>query len=210
MSLLYNRLAGQELNRIAGLSDGVFAIAMTLIVLEMRLPETTPAHDEAGLQTALLALAPRLLMYLMSFLTLGIFWVGQQTQLQTFTHSDRNLAWLHFAFLSAVTLTPFSTTVLAEHLLLKTALAVYWLNFVLLGGTLYLAWRYAVRTGLLRPDLTPGLPASIQSRIVVAQGLYLLGLLIGLGLGTPWGLGFMVLVQLNYAFAPKIGWLSRL
>ena len=210
MSLVYNRITGQEVHRISGLSDGVFAIAMTLIVLEIRLPATPEIHTDTGLLRALAALSPRLLMYLMSFLTLGIFWVGQQTQLQLLSRSDRNLAWIHFAFLSVVTLMPFSTTILAEHLILRAALLVYWLNFLLLGGTLYLAWRYTVRAGLVEAVRLAQLGAGIERRIVVAQLLYLLGLVVGLFLGTLWGIGFIVLVQLNYAFAPRIKWLYRL
>ena len=75
MALSYNRLtAGRRLERIAGLSDGVFAIAMTLIVLEIHVPDAGPIRSEQDLWNALLGLGPRLLTYLLSFLTLGIFW----------------------------------------------------------------------------------------------------------------------------------------
>ncbi|MCI3180199.1 hypothetical protein C5708_08030 [Caulobacter sp. CCUG 60055] len=73
----YNLFAGGSLERIAALSDGLFAIAMTLIVLEIRVPAHTPIHGEAQLWGALVGLAPRFVTYLLSFLTLGIFWVGQ-------------------------------------------------------------------------------------------------------------------------------------
>jgi len=81
MPLTYNRIAGQSVERLAALSDGVFAVAMTLLVLDLRVPATEAIRNEHDLWHALLALSPRLLMYMMSFLTLGIFWVGQQTQL---------------------------------------------------------------------------------------------------------------------------------
>ncbi len=63
---------------------------------------------------AMAAFLPQLAVYLMSFLTLGIFWMGQQTQLNHLQRSDRNLSWLHLAFLFAVTLMPFSTRLLSE------------------------------------------------------------------------------------------------
>jgi Endosomal/lysosomal potassium channel TMEM175 len=78
---IYNLIAGKSLERIAALSDGLFAIAMTLIVLDIRVPPGASIHSEADLGRALLALFRRIVMYLVSFLTLGIFWVGQQTQL---------------------------------------------------------------------------------------------------------------------------------
>src|SRR5438093_5512789 len=89
----YNRIAGQSLERLAALSDGIFAVAMTLLVLDLRVPVSEALHlaqplwvsgalqSEQVLWDALVGLAPRLLTYFMSFLTLGMFWVGQQTQL---------------------------------------------------------------------------------------------------------------------------------
>ena len=93
-------------------------------------------HNEHDLGSVLLALAPRLLVYLMSFLTLAIFWVGQQTQLNHLARSDRSLSWIHLAFLFAVSLTPFSTPFLAEYLGYRLALLTYWFNIFLLATAL--------------------------------------------------------------------------
>src|SRR5215216_1921823 len=95
----YNAIAGQSVERLAALSDGVFAIAMTLLVLDLRVPVSAEIHAEYDLWRALVALAPRLVPYLLSFMTLGIFWVGQQTQLNHFARSDRTLTWIHIGFL---------------------------------------------------------------------------------------------------------------
>ena len=76
----YNVVAGQSVKRLAALSDGIFAVAMTLLVLDLHAPVSGAVHGERDLWRALIVLSPRLLMYMMSFLTLGIFWVGQQTQ----------------------------------------------------------------------------------------------------------------------------------
>lgn len=92
MRTLYNRIAGQSLERLAALSDGLFAIAMTLLILDIRVPDAGGIHSEAALCRAVAGLAPRFVMYLMSFLTLGIFWTGQQTQLNHFARADRDLA----------------------------------------------------------------------------------------------------------------------
>ncbi|MDG4879132.1 TMEM175 family protein [Mesorhizobium sp. WSM4935] len=66
--------------RIVGITDGVFAIALTFIVLEIRVPSHEAVHSEGELLAAILALAPRFLTYALSFLTLTIFWFGQQAQ----------------------------------------------------------------------------------------------------------------------------------
>src|SRR6266496_1639475 len=146
----YHRIAGQSLERLAALSDGVFAIAMTLLVLDLRVPVSTGLQFEGELWLALLPLAPRLVAYGLSFMTLGIFWVGQQTQLSSFAHSDRTLTWIHIGFLLAVSLLPFSTGLLAEFFTFRSAVVIYWLNLLLLGLMLWWSIRYAWRVGLLK------------------------------------------------------------
>ena len=116
MQTHYNTLAGDEVGRIAALSDGLFAIAATILVLDFHTPEPADIHSEAELLRALAASAPRLLPWLLSSLTLGIFWLGQQTQLSQLARSNRDLAWLHFLFLAVVTVLPFSTRLLADFL----------------------------------------------------------------------------------------------
>lgn len=206
---VYNRIAGQSIERIAAISDGVFAVAMTLLVLDLHAPAAEAIHGEGDLWRALVALAPRLLVYMLSFMTLGIFWVGQQTQLNLFARADRDLAWLHLGFLFAVTLTPFSTALMAEFFAYRVALIVYWLNILLLGAMLFASWSYAKRADLLKPDAPRGPGNPVERRIVVAQALYAFGALLCV-IGTGWSIGFIVLVQLNYALAPRVGVLSRI
>ncbi|MDE2583337.1 MAG: DUF1211 domain-containing protein [Rhodospirillales bacterium] len=205
----YNRIAGGSVERIAALSDGIFAVAMTLLVLDLRVPVAAAIHGEAGLERALASLAPHLLVYLMSFMTLGIFWVGQQTQLNHLARADRDLAWIHLGFLFAVTLTPFSTGLIGSFIADWIALAVYWGNIVLLGAGLFASWRYATRAGLIRPDTPADIHCAMERRIMVAQALYAVGALLCM-VSTYWSLGFIVLVQINYVLAPRVLGLNRL
>jgi uncharacterized membrane protein len=152
-----------------------------------------------------MALAPRLLVFLMSIMTNGIFWVGQQTQLNYFARSDRNLAWIHIAFLCAICLTPFSTALLAEFIAYRTALLVYWSNILLLGLTLFCSWSYATRAHLLADDLSPEVHPAVVRRIVIAQSLYAAGALLCF-FNTYYSIAAIVLVQLNYAIAPRFCW----
>jgi uncharacterized membrane protein len=209
MSTIYNLIAGQSVERLAALSDGLFAIAMTLLVLDLRVPASGAIHSEFDLWGALVALLPRFIPYFMSFLTLGIFWVGQQTQLNRFARSDRNLAWIHLGFLLAVSLMPFSTALLAEFITYRTALVMYWLNVLLLGAVLFGSWRYALRAGLVKDDTTVDMRAAVERRIVIAQALYALGALLCV-VSTYLSIAFIVLVQLNYVIAPRIRPLYRL
>ena len=95
MTIRYDQVAGRNLQRLEGLSDGVFAFAMTLLVLDLRPPESISVHSEADLWRALVAFGPRIVTWLLSFFTLGIFWVGQQTQLNHLERSEHSLSWIH-------------------------------------------------------------------------------------------------------------------
>jgi uncharacterized membrane protein len=203
MATTYNTIAGQSVERIAALSDGIFAVAMTLLVLDLKVPATETIHSERDLRLALLALSPRLLMFGMSVLTLGIFWVGQQTQLNHLERSDRGLSWIHIAFLGAVSLIPFSTALLAEFTAYRVALIVYWLNILIIGASLYFSWSCAIGKGLVRSDIASDVPIAIQRRIVLAQALYAFGALLCV-FNTYWSIAFIVAVQLNYALAPRL------
>jgi len=203
MSASYNQVAGQSVERLAALSDGIFAVAMTLLLLELHAPAKELIRSEGDLRSALVALSPQLLVYLMSFLTLGIFWVGQQTQLNHIERSERHFAWIHLAFLFLVTLMPFSTRLLTEFITFRTALVAYWANILLLGATLYLSWGRATQAKLIKSDIPPEVPPAICRRILIAQSFYGFGALLCI-FNTYWSIGFIVLVQLNYAIAPRL------
>jgi uncharacterized membrane protein len=203
MGTSYNQVAGRSVERLAALSDGVFAVAMTLLVLDLHAPAMEAIHSERDLWSALGALGPRLLMFAMSFLTLGIFWVGQQTQLNHLTRSDRSLSWIHLVFLFGVSLTPFSTTLLAQFVEYKIALLAYWANFLLLGASLFFSWICATGGGLVKSDLPAAAVQAIRRRILIAQALYAFGAALCLG-STHWSIAIIVAVQLYYAVAPRL------
>ena len=203
MSTSYNQVAGTSVERLAALSDGVFAVAMTLLVLDLRAPEVDKIRSEQDLWVALGALAPKFLMCAMTFLTLGIFWIGQQTQLNHLTRSARSLSMMHLLFLFAVCMTPFSTMLLAGFITFRLAMLVYWVNILLLGVSLYFTWVCAIGLGVVREDIPPAAATAIKRRIVLAQSLYTFGALLCL-VNTYLSIGFIVLVQLNYAIAPRL------
>ncbi|GCE29063.1 hypothetical protein KDA_45470 [Dictyobacter alpinus] len=222
MKTVYNSIAGQSLDRLAALSDGIFAVAMTLLVIDLHTPAaevaarfTTPLlwtnqglNKELALLHALGALLPHFLPYVMSFLTLGIFWVGQQTQFNYFVTSNRHLTWIHLAFLLAVSLMPFSTGLLAEFITYRIALGLYWLHLLVLGCILFISWRYAYRAGLLKDEVSHEIRAAAQRRIVYYQILYAAAMLFFL-INTYISIILIILMQLNSALAPRIGRLNQ-
>jgi uncharacterized membrane protein len=205
----YHTLAGRALDRIWNLSDNVFAFAMTILVLQLRLPEVNAIHNEAELAAALYRMWPRAATYVLSFVILGIWWVAHQTQQHLMARSDRNAAWLHLAFLLPVVFLPFSTRLLTEFIQYRSALLVYWLNLVLLGSTFFAAWNYAVSADLLKPHVDAEMIAAVNRHVVVGQCYYAVGAAL-CAFGVAWSIGFILLVQLNYALAPPIPWLRRL
>jgi uncharacterized membrane protein len=204
---LYNEVAGRDISRLAALSDGIFAFAMTLLVLNLRVPDWHTVHSEGELLRALAPVGAPLLTCAITFLTLGIFWVGHQTHLSGFREIDRNGTWLHICFLFTVMLTPFSTALLAAFITYRVAILVYWLNLFLLGLTLFLSYRHAVAGELLKKDLPIHVNALFR-RIIVAQGLYAIAALLCF-VNTWLSIGLTFAIQLNYAFAPRIPWLYR-
>jgi uncharacterized membrane protein len=205
----YNDLAGTNLDRLAGISDGIFSVGMTLLVLGLVVPGVTSVRTDSELWQALLKLGPSVLIYTMSFMTLGIFWVGQGTQLGRLVRSNRNYAWLQLAFLFAVTLVPFSTALLARFPTLRVALVEYWLNIVLLGGMLLASAEYGLRAQLFQQGESPELARLIRGRILIAQGLYAFATALCLIFPTWVSITLIVLVQLNYVLAPRIPVLHR-
>ena len=194
----YNEIAGQSLDRLTGLSDGIFAFAMTLLVLGLAVPSLAGVNSEGDLLNALVRLGPSVLTYTMSFLTLGIFWVGQ------------------LALLASVTLIPFSTALLARFITYRVALVEYWLNIFILGMLTLAALEYGRRAALFRSEqqecdvLHPQVAVrAMRNRILIAQSLYGGAALLCL-IDTYVSITLIVLVQLNYAIAPRIPLLNRL
>lgn len=208
MPTLYNRIQGRNPDRLAALSDGIFAVAMTLLVLDLHVPTAAQVHSERELLAALGALGPQWITYGMSFLTLGIFWAGQQTQLNHIAEGTRDLTWIHLGFLFATTVTPFTTRLLAEFIAYRAALGLYWLNIFVLGAMLFWSWSYAMRAGLVKPDTPEEVRNSICRRITIAQALYAGGAALCF-INTWVSIGAIVVVQLNYVVAPRAWWRRR-
>jgi uncharacterized membrane protein len=205
---LYNQIAGGSLERLAALSDGLFAFGMTLLVLDLKLPDSATVHSEGQLASGLADSAEHLVVFAMSFLTLGIFWTGQQTQLQQFARGNRNLGWIHLAFLFAVALVPFTTKLLAEFISYRLALIIYWVNILALGAILYASWRYAMRAGLVKSAISAETSSAIERRIIIAQSLYAIGALACLW-HTYVSIGIILVLQLYYAIAPRLPWMRE-
>jgi uncharacterized membrane protein len=130
-------------NRIEALSDGVFAIAMTLLVLEIHVPDLPPNAPNVQVYPALLKLWPKFFTYAVSFISLGVYWIGHHNMYHVIRRSDRVLLWLNILFFMFVAFLPFSTSVLNAFRQTQVAPLLFGANLTIIGWILYLQWAYA-------------------------------------------------------------------
>ena len=162
--------------RVETLADGVFAIAMTLLVLDLKVPSLAAVAEAGGLGPALLLLWPRVLAYGISFVILGIYWTAHHYQYHSLKQADRNALWINLLFLLLVTALPFSASLLASYPE-RTAILVYAANSAGIGLALYANWSYGSRRPeLLRGPLDPGFVRLIRYHILFAPTLYALAI----------------------------------
>jgi len=206
----YNRFTGQSLDRLTSLTDGLFAVAMTLLVLDLRVPVSiaVSGHSEHGLWEALLRLGPSFAAYLLSFTMLGTFWLAQHTLLTILGRCDRTLTWIHLGFLFVVSLLPFSAALLAHYVHLRLAVGAYWLNILLLGAALEWSARYGRRSFLSGEEQAGSRLATFRRRILLAQTLYALAALICL-ISTQASVIALAIVQLYFIVSPRLPRMSR-
>lgn len=153
--------SGLPPNRMETLADGVFAIVMTILVLDLHVPETV---GPGGLAADLAALWPRFATYFATFIVLGIYWFAHH-QLSYFLLSvDRTLVWLNIAFFMGVALTPFAASLLGSHPEDPVAVVFYGVLLALLALLGYAIWWYMTGD---RGLVDRGLDADLVRRIRV-------------------------------------------
>jgi uncharacterized membrane protein len=198
----YNALSGRSLERVLVLVDGVFAIVMTLLVLDLRLPQAHAATSHE-LWSQLTDLAPQFGAYALSFSMLGTFWLAEHSLLGHMRTSDRTLAWTVLTFLFFVTTLPFTASVLADHTHLRLAVWIYWANLLMLG--IALGWQlvHAARAELG----DPAAPAVrlLWRRLLLAQTLYAAGALVTI-ISPVAGIIALAVCQLFFMISPRLPW----
>jgi uncharacterized membrane protein len=139
---------GLSKNRIEALTDGIFAVVMTLLVLDISVPQiSSSAHYAIGSVAAgtellkrLFDLWPKILSFGISFIILAIYWMAHHRQFHYIKHLDRTLIWINIIFLMAACLLPFSTSLLGEYREQEISILVYGSNSIIIGSLLYIQW----------------------------------------------------------------------
>jgi uncharacterized membrane protein len=160
------------LHRSEALTDGIFAVAMTLLVIELKLPEHALVHGGADLADALIGLLPKAMSWALSFFVLALFWIGHHRAHAFVRRTDSRLVALNLLELAVVSLMPFSTALSGEYGRAMLAQVVFSTNMALLGITAFFVVRYIHRHPELGP--TPMPLATYRSARLRIGGLILI------------------------------------
>ena len=193
-----------ETDRIEAFSDGVFAIAITLLILEIKVPmQVGPGQ----LGRALLSEWPSFLAFLASFFTVGVMWMNHHRLFNLIGAADETLIALNMLLLLVVTWVPFPTAVLAAHLRTtsndRVAGVFYSATFFAMAIVFQVLWHHAIRTpGVIVPERAEATP-HITRQYLWGPLLYLVAILVALSSGTAC-LIWSALVAIYFAIPPRI------
>ena len=133
----------RDLGRITALSDGVFAIAITLLVLNIEVPDIPANLVAQELPSRLISLVPDLLAYVISFLVIGSYWMSHRTVFRAIRDLDRRLMWLNIVFLMFVAFLPFPTALLDEYSDYQLPVVIYAASLAMARLPLTAIWWYS-------------------------------------------------------------------
>lgn len=142
-------------SRIAALSDGIFAIAITLLIFGLEVPEISQPTSSDELGSALGDMWPRFAAYFQTFLIVGAFWVGHHRAFRRMVREDDRLAWLNLLFLLTVSFMPFPSNLVGRYPENRTAVVVYSASLGAVSVTYAAVWAYAVGARLLASSERP-------------------------------------------------------
>lgn len=132
----------QRLNQI---TDGVFAVAMTLLVLGIVIPEVTTGNAQMELAKRINELGPKFYSYALGFLILGNMWIMHRYQFRHIRQVDNGLSWLNIGFLVFISFVPFTISLLGDYLHEGTATIMVGINWLAFMGLQMGMWAYAAR-----------------------------------------------------------------
>jgi len=178
--------------RLEAFSDGVFAIAVTLLVLDL----AVPAGSQRDLLRAFATQWPSYLAYVVSFATIGAVWLGHSQITEYLERADGTLMRLNLLLLLFVSLLPFPTRLIAQNIAAedreRVAVTIYGITLLLTTGLLSLLWWYALRAHLVRPDAKDKELTILTQRLTPGLAGYVLLLVLGLVMPVLAVIGYLL------------------
>lgn len=199
--LMSDAFVNLDKHRLGGLQDAVYGIVLTLLVLELKLPDLGEHVGSVAIWNALVDLLPRILTWLLSFWVLALFWLGDAMLLKAVTSVDRAVARLSLSQLALASLLPFSTALIGEHGDLAVASVLYAFHVLALALLSLIRVSHVSRcAGTMDSELAAFLGGSrLRAKVTVACA----ALASGLGFVVP---GYNMLALLPVAALP---WLRK-
>ena len=187
--------SGLSFERVVFFSDAVFAIVITLLVLELKVPHLT-AHTESALRHALFELLPRVAGFVVSFLIVGLMWIEHHRIFRYIADYDAGLLWRNLMLLLCVSFVPFPTALFSENFWSRTAFILYTASFGGVATAKLLIWRHAAAKNLLKSEVSPELERRIARRSLAVP--------IACALAIALSFISIFLAPLSFAFIPLL------
>ncbi|MCX6120552.1 MAG: TMEM175 family protein [Ignavibacteriales bacterium] len=160
--------------RIENLTDGVYAIAMTILILGIKVPVGLDSSNETKIFFARIFIP--LMIYLLSFLILGTYWVGTHIQHHFTAKTDRILLWINILLLMIISVIPFSASLLNNYTDDKVSIIFYSINLLSASLCHLLMLYYSRKKKFLKPHVTSVVFNSVRTRILLPTFFYLLAI----------------------------------
>jgi uncharacterized membrane protein len=154
--------------RLEALIDGIFAVALTLLVLDIRLPENLVVTTNADLLDRLFTLERHFVIYVISFIVIGMYWISHHIQFYFVARTNRGLIWINLLFLLLISFLPFATDLIGDHETLVVPCEIYGATLLALSCMSFLHVEYLARhPGLASPEFTPVIIGLLRRRIAL-------------------------------------------
>jgi uncharacterized membrane protein len=135
-------------NRIETLADGIFAIAMTLLVLGISVPNLPSSTDPQVFNAYIFSIIPEIFVYILSFILLAVFWLNHHIFF-VIKKSDITLLWINIFFLMSIAIVPFTTSLIGKYGQFHLSVLIFDLNMLIIGILFYAIFAYAARHDLM-------------------------------------------------------------
>lgn len=179
-------------HRIHALTDGIFAVAMTLLVIELKIPESMHVKNNVQLIEAMIHLIPKFVGWVVSFMVLAFFWWGHHRAFNAVRHVDGRLIALNIAFLGFVSFMPFASALTGEYARALASQIVYATAMFCAAFFAQLIWRYIHRhPELCSHPMTTGELAGARGRTSLLMALCVVSVAIAMVLPLAGNMAFM-------------------
>jgi uncharacterized membrane protein len=187
-------------SRLEAFSDGVFAIVITLLILDIRFPDV----DYSQFVTTLGSLLPRILAYVMSFIIIGLYWVVHHNSMHAMKKTDRGFLWLNILLLLCVSFIPFPTSLLGRYPFQAWPIIIYGITLITCNAVGYVMLVYVnFHPHLAIPDFSKRYIRSHTPVYLVVNGSYLGAILLAHSSPLLSYLIYIAVVVILIIFLPK-------